>query len=274
MRGQGALSDPYAIVHPLYPYGAGAYGEGSNAGGKAFRSPVLIAGEKTAVIVAAGQSNIANNVKNSDGTTSRYTPSNATKVDNVSLSDGGTYAGSDPLLGCDSSDGNFLGRMADKLINAGVFQRVILAPTAVSATSISRWAPGGDLNSQIMAACRRLRAIGLTPTMFLWQQGESDHGMTRNAYATNLLNVIASPRAEGFNAPWFIGQSTFDGSTTDANVRQACADVVNNTDVFAGADTDTITSTVYRQPVPSPHFNPTGADAQAELWKVAVDVVF
>lgn len=265
MRGSGGTRpDPYLINNPTFP--------NSDARSKTVRDPRLNAGESTAVIVIAGQSNTCNTVL---GTGALYTPTNASKIDNLSLSDGGTYAAADPLLGCDSTGGSFMGRLADKLITAGVFQRVILAPVGVSATSITRWMVGGDLNSQIMVACRRLAAVGLTPTMFLWQQGETDNGvMGRSTYSTNLLSVIGSPRAEGYNAPWLIGKSTFNGTTTDSNIRQACADVINGTDIFAGADTDTITSSTYRQTAPSPHFNPTGADAQADLWKTAIDAVF
>lgn len=264
MNGLGVTPDPYLVAPRTLSV--------PRVVDKTIRSPRLNAGENTAVIVGAGQSNIANQVV---GSGELYTPTNASKVDNFNINNGGTYAAVDPLLGTDGINGSFLGRLADKLITAGIFARIILVPVGYSATSITRWVPSGDLHANLLVAGRRLASVGLTPTMWLWQQGESDNGsMSRNTYATNLSSMIAGVRSAGYSQPWFLAKSTFNGTTTDANIQAAYGDVINGTDIFAGADTDTITSSTYRQTAPSPHFNPTGAGAAADLWKTAIDVVF
>lgn len=239
-----------------------------DARGKTPRSPLLVPDERTAVLIVAGQSNCANTVD------SLYTPT-AAKVDNFNQADGGTYAFVDSPVGCSGFGGSWLGRLGDKLIAAGIFDRVIFAPIGVSATSITQWAPGGVLNQNLVSVCRRLMAAGLAPSAFLWQQGESDHGMSQGTYQTHLGNVIGTPRADGFNAPWLIAKCTLIAGSTDASVRAAQAAVINNTDIFAGPDSDALSGATYRQTGGGdPHFNATGADAVAGLWKTALDAIF
>jgi hypothetical protein len=235
---------------------------------KSIRDPRLTSGETTGVFVVAGQSNCANTVD------TLYTPTNSDKVDNLNVFDGGLYAFVDPPVGCAGILGSWLGRLGDKLIAASVFERVIFCPIGVSATAIASWVPGGPLNQNLVVAAKRLAAVGLSVTAFLWQQGESNHGTSRASYAASLADVISTPRDEGFNAPWFLAKSTLIAGATDSNVRGAIDDTVNGTDIFAGADTDTLTGTTYRQASNDPHFTATGADAAAGLWTTALNAVF
>lgn len=261
MRSLGVATSPDPLfIRPAF--------EGfNNTRGKTFSNPRLTPGETTAVLVGCGQSNMANAID------TPYTPVNGGKIDNLNHMEGGMYVASDPLLGPDSPGGNVLLRIADKLITGGIFQRVILVCIARSSTSIVRHAPGGDLNPFYALACRRAAAVGLSPTAFLWQQGESDHGMAQSTYLDSLNALIASVRSAGFTAPWFIGKSTYNGGEVDANVRAACGAIVNGTSIFAGADTDDLAGLTYRQPG-DVHFNATGANIQANRWKSAIDAVF
>jgi hypothetical protein len=265
MIGCGSAADPFLQPDALFSY--------RNTDAKSIRSPRLNAGESTAVIVLVGQSNICNT-----GDTA-FTPVNAAKIDNFNWIDGGTYSGADPLLGCSLTSGlpgNVGTRLADKLITAGIFQRVILAPIGVSGTRISRWASGGDLNSRLTNVYLRLAAVGLSPTIWKLSQGESDNGLvTQAAYAAWVASVIATPRAIGDNAPWFIDKCTYINGVVDPLIQAAQAGIVNGTNIFAGANTDTLTGTaVNRQVVDNTHFKAAGADAAATLGVTAIDAVF
>ena len=55
--------------------------------------------------------------------------------------------GASPLLGSTGFAGEYWTLMADELIDAKVFDSVILAPVAVGASSIAQWAQGGSLNT-------------------------------------------------------------------------------------------------------------------------------
>lgn len=264
-----SATDPYYIK----PVSEGADNFASQYGGaRTIRDPRLNAGEATGVFVVAGQSNCCNSVN------ALYTPTNESKIDNLNLYDGGTYAAADPLLGCFTGPaavgGNVFLRVADKLITSGVFSRVILVPVGVGGSTISRWAAGGDLNSRTTVASIRVAAVGLPVTAFLWMQGESDHGISQAAYASYLASVIATPRSIGFNAPWLIGKCTLLSGAVDANVRAAQADALNGADIFAGADTDSLTGLGVNRQSDDTHLNATGADAAATLWKNAIDAVF
>lgn len=56
------------------------------------------------------------------------------------------------------------------------------------------------------------------------------------------------------------------------DIRAALGAVVNGVDIFAGADSDPLT-TGYRQPS-IPHFNDAGSVAAANLWVSAIRAVF
>lgn len=234
--------------------------------GRTIRDPRLNAGETTGVFVVAGQSNAANYVD----TTATLT--NGSKIDCVNIYDGGTYAGTDPLLGSDGSLGSIFSRMADVLITAGKYQRVILCPIGRgdTGTSINHWATGGMHNQRLIVVPRRLAALGLSVTAFLWQQGESDTdlGTSQASYAASLAQVIGAPRAFGYNAPWLLAKSTYSNGSVSSAVQAAIAAAINGTTIFAGADTDTLTgTTTNRQVSGNTHFKAAGANAAAVLWR-------
>lgn len=244
----------------------------SDTRSKTIRDPRLNAGETTGVFVVAGQSNATSFAP------TPYTPSNAAKVDNLSIYDGGLYSAADPLLGCTilpggPGVGNWVGRMADGLISAGIFQRVILIPVAVGGTMAADWNSQG-LTKRLVAAGRRSAAVGLPITAFLWMQGESDtqNGTSQGAYAASLASIIASPRSEGFNAPWFVGKCTWLNGAVSSPVQAAQAAAVNGIDIFAGANTDTLGAGSRQGD--NTHFTDAGSASVAALWVTAIDAVF
>lgn len=255
MYGTGSIKDPFRLKEEL------ARGNRTLTS-KALTSPRLQAGETTLVLLIAGQSLVANS---SD---SFYTPVHSGKVDNLSLLDGGTYAASDPLLGCDGDGGTWMGRCADKLIDAGVCARVILVPVACGGTSITLWEPGAMFSDRITIAARRCAAVGLVPNLVLWEQGQADHGMATATYKAKLESLIASARTAGLSAPWLIARSTMENNITDANIQAAQTAVLNGTDILAGANSDSLPATPYRRD--QTHWNALGADAAANLWRNAI----
>jgi hypothetical protein len=94
---------------------------------------------RTAVMLTLGQSNAANS-----GDTP-YVPRQ--RVFNFNIFDGHCYVARDPLLGTTEHRGNFAGRMADALIERGVFDGVVLVPIAVGGSRIEEWTTGGSPSS-------------------------------------------------------------------------------------------------------------------------------
>jgi hypothetical protein len=248
-----------------------AFPSGGNhdTSGKTARNPRLNGGETTGIFIIAGQSNCCNSVD------TLYAPTNASKVDNLNIYDGGMYAATDPLLGCHNIPGtagmgNTFGRMADKLIDAGTYQRVILVPIGIGATTVAMWEPSQILFQRFLVAHRRLGAFGLTPQAVLWMQGESDHATTQADYEESLSAIITTLQSAGHSTPWLVGQCTYNAGSTSSAVRAAQAAIVDGINVFSGADTDTLTGTsVYRQ-ADNTHLTAAGADAAADLWQDAI----
>ncbi|MCY1538983.1 hypothetical protein D9M68_745490 [compost metagenome] len=131
------------------------------------------------------------------------------------------------------------------------------------------------MHQNFWVASRRCRALELPTPTYVWQQGESSHATSIADYLTPLRAIIASVRDEDMNsARWLIGKSTWstDGVTykTSPTTREACAAAVNNVDIFAGADTDTLLGPTYRSAAGGLHFTAAGADAAAQLWADAI----
>lgn len=243
---------------------------------QSYRGPVspqaIQAGQNTAVWLSIGQSTTSNN----DDT--QYTAASAL-AQNFSVYDGCIYPAVTPLLGCQGLGGNWNARCADKLITAGVFQRVIVVPIGVGGTTVAQWRQnGGVLWQRIVAAKARLASRGLTPTFMTWMQGETDNvfGTSQADYTASLVDLIAGIRGLGYSMPLLVSKTTLQGGLTSAAIRAAQAAIVNpSSGIYAGADTDTITGATYRQNGGNnAHFTAAGSDACAALWATAIDAVF
>jgi Carbohydrate esterase, sialic acid-specific acetylesterase len=216
---------------------------------------------RTAVIVILGQSNAANHGAG------KYVARR--RVDNFSLYDRKCYSAVDPLLGASGHGGNFAVRLGDKLIDAGLFERVILAPIAMGGTTVEQWAEEGMFNRRIPALIRRLYDAGLRADFILWQQGEGNPGVGDvggRQYRKNLLEVIRTFRRYGARAPFFVSLTTMCGGphANADNIRAGQKSVVNPmAAIYQGPDTDTI-GLEHRWD--DCHFDEIGLDMAASLW--------
>ena len=236
--------------------------------GKTLRSPALNTGEKTLVLIMAGQSNLQN-----IGPTTN-SPVNAAKIDNMNIVDGRLYAAVEPLVGtgwpaaAPFGKGNVATRIADTLITNGKFGRVIIVPIAIGATSISQWDTTGELAERIPDAVKRMIDCGITPARpnvtfaLVWGQGEGDDVATQAAYQAALARIIAHAQAAGFVGRFFINKETWAAGVVNPAVQEAQWGVVDNVTVFRGFDADSLNST-FRQPSDNGHFIDSGQAAFA-----------
>lgn len=218
-----------------------------------------LAGAQTMVLFTFGQSRAANNVE------SRYSAGpNA-----FQLFGGSCYPLSDPLLGTDSNDGSVWSRLADLILAAGTYNRVVIVPTAVSGSSVTHWAPGGNLNSQLIGAVQSTITAGLPITHMAWDQGPADLGMTAEQYRDSFLAMLASIRPLT-TAPVYVARSAnclirsgnmpqaqidaliwrgpnvyVADETRKSWIRQGQAMVVNGFGVRTGPDIDALGPEIY-----------------------------
>ncbi len=241
----------------------------SNTAVRAQVSATLDGGESTGVFIATGQSLFANNGE------SAYTPTNAAKAQQIDIYDGVVYQIKDPVIGASAGAGSMISMIADKLIDQGVFDRVIIVPIAVGGSGIHRWAPGGDLNHRLAVAIKRVRALGYPLHGVLLQQGEYDHQQStpQATYEALLRNAVESSRGYGYQTPWFIAHSTYVSGVTSSTIRDAQSAVVAADPlVYDGADTDTLTGA--NRQVDDVHLTDMGNDNASDLWVAAVQAVY
>ncbi len=156
---------------------------------------------RTAVLFIAGQSNAANNAAQRHAT--RY-PDRV-----LNFMGGRCYVAASPLLGATGFAGEYWSLMADQLIDAGAFDRVILAPVAVGGSNIAQWAKGGALNISMIPLVQDL-VTHYRVTHVLWHQGESDFALKTDParYKEQFLSFADTLRANAVDAPVFVSTAT------------------------------------------------------------------
>ncbi len=161
----------------------------------------------------------------------------------------GTSINNYPALG----GGNPLTRIADALISANLFDRVICASIAIDGTAVADWDPAlnGVVSARIPVIFARLAAKGLVAgtnvtVVVLWGQGETDttNGTTQSAYFNSMTNVINGSRAAGFTGPWFIAEQTYNIGTISTAVQSAQLSIINHSlNIWGGPNADAIIGT-------------------------------
>lgn len=194
--------------------------------------------DATAVILMIGQSNGANEL--GQGGVSRHGD------DIVAWFEGGCTRAASPLLGTTGVRGEAWTVLANKLVEAGVYRRVVIVPAAVGGTAIARWTAGGDLNEDLMTLLERLKA-SYRPTHVVWIQGEDDYEQHTEGdrYARDFLALADTIRARSVSAPIFVTRATLCGPQAgwhaDNPIGRTQARLADRAaGIYAGVDTDSL----------------------------------
>ena len=191
--------------------------------------------ERTGVLLAIGQSNVANHAA------ARVTTRHGGRV--LGFFDGSCHIAASPLLGATSDGGEFLTMLADRLVDQGVYDRVVIVSSGIGGSPISRWQGGGDLNGMLMATLRGV-AAAYRVTDVVWHQGESDFAdaTTSPAYAAAFASLVATLRESGVDAPIYTSVSTRCGRPWRAEnpVAAAQRSLAADERIQVAADTDAL----------------------------------
>ncbi|HUO43423.1 MAG TPA: sialate O-acetylesterase [Burkholderiales bacterium] len=222
---------------------------------------------RTAVILAFGQSNIANE----GDPNGLHVPDHG--VYNFNIFDGKIYVARCPLLGTTCARGNFTTRLGDLLVQRGIYDKVLLVPVGHGGTYITDWAPGGSMNFRLMFALELLRRRGIAITHALFQQGEAE-GYQSNAdgaaWARNFEAMVEGVRLLGMQAPIYVAQCSICRCNPSPTIRAAQRGVVNPAkSIYPGPDTDTIVGDGRWDGC---HFSTAGLKKAAELWFDAITI--
>ena len=224
-------------------------------------------GPDTAVVLAIGQSNIANQAEN------RITSHYSSEV--VNFFEGKCYRAESPLLGATAEEGEFLTLLGDRLVDDGAYRNVVIVTSAVGASEIAQWRKGGELNGLMLHALTGLLP-GYRVTQMLWVQGEADYaiGTAPALYTDDFHSLLGTLSAGGVTAPVFIAIATRCVSSwkPDNPIAAAQRALVDNRHVFLGADTDALVGTADRRP-DGCHFGGRGQVKAADAFVSAIEKV-
>lgn len=216
--------------------------------------------EHTAVLLAFGQSNSAN-----------YGGQRYRAIDSrvVNFFNGKCYVAESPLLGAGGSLGESWTLLGNKLIDAGLYQQVVLIPAGIGGSGIRRWAAGGDLNKMLLAVIQEA-ANTYRITHVLWHQGESDYDFRtpEATYISAFGSIVASLRGAGVTAPVYVSTASFEERYRDwaitNPITMAQAKIPDGKAIFPGPDTDADLNKLDRYD--GVHFAATGQEKFAARW--------
>jgi hypothetical protein len=218
--------------------------------------------EKTLVLLTIGQSNAAN----SGG--QRYRSLHGDKV--LNYFHGKCFVASSPLLGTNGISGESWTLLGNKLISSGIAERVILIPSAIGSTTISRWKKGGDLNGMLQSVLSGLNNQ-YRITDIIWHQGEDDFliGTSREAYSLMFLSMVQTIRAHGVDAPIFVSIATKCGMNPSWHPHNPVSDAQRSLHdekqrICQGVDTDLLLNAEDR--FEGCHFAGSGQEKFAAAW--------
>ena len=193
---------------------------------------------RTAVIFAIGQSNIAN-----FGAT-RLATTHGARV--VNFFGGACWIARSPLYGADQMHGEPLTPLADRLIESGAADRVVLAVAAIGGRPIAHFA-SGQLRPMLDDAISSLGAR-YKPTAIIWHQGESDLMIATppEDYRRDFNAIVARLRARWPEVPVFVSVATkclpmlrdWRADNAIAMTQRQLVDPARG--IFAGVDTDAL----------------------------------
>jgi hypothetical protein len=227
--------------------------------GKA-RIPCPAQDERTAVLLLIGQSNMANQAER------RHASSHGERI--VNFYGAECYAAASPLLGATGTAGESWTLAANKLIENGAADRVILIPAAVGGTPIQRWRKGADINTSMSAIIRDVQ-LTYRITGVIWNQGESDfrNHTSHDAYRRMFLSLVASLREQGVDAPVFVSVASRCTSdwTPDNPVSLAQRGLPSpEHGIYPGVDSDALITGADRYD--GCHFAASGQEKFASAW--------
>ena len=241
---------------------------------------------RTAVIVIAGQSYGENSPATDPyAVASEYNPPGP--VYQLNVFDGNLYRAQDPLLGTDGIGGTMWTRMAERLIESGQYDNVVLVSLPVGGSSITQWIPGGPYYRKLTLAFKELQTLGLTTTQFIWQQGVADSGVLPPAtYQQYFLSIVNVLRSHGMTAPIYTSLNSLSSGGISSDPAAFASEAAfsamqlqnatgfDNLGINQGVNFDNpnapdgIPTTDY---APDGHFTTQGYDDSGSQWPALLD---
>ena len=185
---------------------------------------------------------------------------------------GDLYRAKEPLLGPDGGGCSVWTRVADMLIDSGLYKQVIIVPIGIGGTSIECWT-SGSCRDKLDATLDQLVTNNISLTHIFWNQGETDNvdGTSKAKYTRSLTELVDIIRSRGFNAPFYTSVTSYFPYNNDyplginPNITGAQIEFAKDRDdVLLGPNTDSINLAYER--ADGVHFTEKGLNSLAEAW--------
>lgn len=216
--------------------------------------------DRTMVVFAFGQSNSANNGGERHQSASSHV---------YNYFGGKYFKGADPLIGATGTMGSPWVNLADKIINKGLADDVVLISAGVGSSTLQQWAPGGRLNGMLRERLEDAKSSGLPVTDFFWHQGESDNALAPAAYISGLNQIIRMAKQYFPESRFFVAQASRCGVMASApGLLDAQRELTKQDGVFLGPNTDVIG---LADRYDDCHLSGRGLDRHAQGWLQALE---
>jgi len=222
----------------------------------------ILKSPKVMVCLAFGQSNAGNYGEGN------YVPKNEV----YNYYKGALYKAKEPLLGPDGKGSSVWTRVADLLIDSGIYKKVVIVPCAIGSTSVKCWSEG-DCKEKLIETLDYLKKDNINITDIFWDQGETDNvdKTTKAEYKAGLKQVIKIIRDRKIEAPFYASITSYYPYNNNYlnginyNITQAQEEVIKEAkNVKRGPNTDSLNLAYYR--TDAVHFTEKGLDELAQKW--------
>jgi len=166
----------------------------------------ILRSDSTGVILTFGQSNSAN-----------YGQGKYECHNNVfNYFNGDVYIAIEPLLGADGAGCSVWTRLADMLIDSGVYKKVILIPIGINGASIECWA-NGTCKEKLLKILKQIKKDSINITQVIWHQGETDNfnNTNKETYKTNLAKILFQIREYGIKTKFYVCVASYHPYAVD-----------------------------------------------------------
>ena len=204
------------------------------------------------VVVTFGQSNAANSGGH------RYTNQDPRILN---FFDGHCYVASDPMLGASADRGSLWIPFAQAYKSD---KTLVFVTFAVGATRLDQWADPDDLGKHFKHNMSSLKQAGLSPDLFLWVQGESDHASDVSVYERSLDEYLSGIATEFPESRLALSGTSYCASNSSKALVRAQRKVAQNRDFIWLGVTDDIVGSEYRYD--NCHFSKYGMDKVAKRF--------
>ena len=179
--------------------------------------------------------------------------------------DGSIKPAIDPFEWADCVQGSMWIPLGEKIIQAGLSDKVTFMPIGVAGTSVNDWLEGGRAHKKLSEALALVKNKSIKFDYVFWHQGSSDANTPSKTYGNKLNSILKKIRIEFRPEKILIAQHSRCGDLKNAEIAKEQLRISRNhlRHFYEGPDTNAL-GNEFR--FDGCHLNQLGQEKMAELW--------